>query len=1070
MAMAMRTPKPRSTNVINSDIDLNISPKEFIHNGNFFEKYSDFKQIKSILKDYELTINEALKLLGQLHLLKETKDYKFKVFKILRINFNNKLVNMIELISKAYEVLGLSVLSTIEKFLKDLKDNKCNANAGLTEEQQKEVVKILGQIYSKIAEIEATNKKLENLRNQRNTLVKEREDIEMQINEVENDMNSFMSNRNLNDFNGEFEGIDLAIYNEKRRITETKRRVQENYAAINDKKKNLYKLVLHVISDKSESDELLLDSRSDSGPIHLTKFGFHLLCFLISIGGMTLSGTMVSASPYEFTKVSNILYYVLPMMLAGIPPLLHILFMYIFHPDEDSIFFISDKRILISIINLIFVLLTIGLHFSPKIVPLCIIIRSFQGLAVGTMSFVYPIALKQVATSKRFRTYLIVYFCFFALGIFLFRTIGAHWIKIICIIPFLQSLLIWLSTDDHYRDINLSIDEFFYSKNLIIRPVEVIARYAVQAFVGSFAFWIGINRYNYNYFSVFKFTITFISTIIAFSIIFKFLTAKIEFHTFFYYIVSFILYFVGCGIGLGHKESIGLYLIVAASGSGLFMFCWDHFIIQNGNKASTMPFSWFLFWILNGFSAILYLMTTPFIWFIVGASAIGIYILYLIIKLLASKDDIGLIATNKFIRLVIYSLSALSIGSSMIGKCKLTNTWDVTLYHAVPLFAAVLASIVIIISKIRMKNYAVFIFENRELEIAIFNIIFIISTGIVGYIDSPIVVLVFRSIEGLSVGFLTIISSIMVAEIELIYFNIYLGFFAIGLTIGNCILEKWVIFSLITSSLQLFLIWICKPEKYTYRFEFSKELFIGGNMEYVTPILHTVNAFAGVIGMFIYNSRISQTYLQAFYYDLAFCVAAIFSIIIFYLLYAQNDTPLVLLYHYFSLVTLLIGHILYYVKVKAGLYVIGAGIGLGAFGVPWFKFVSKSYSVCAFIFAWGCFWLANGCAIFLYLLTGIGTWTLIGYVLTGTAVFGALAAGYIILTKKLQKRCDVCENIYIWDTLLGLGGILIGTIIAPGPLDKKSGPVFDDEKWAVFSSYPPLFAFVGAFATFLLSA
>ncbi|EAY05096.1 hypothetical protein TVAG_108300 [Trichomonas vaginalis G3] len=1093
------------------------SPKELIQDGTFFTVYKDINQIKTVLKENELTYDESIKILDQLKTVqipdnqdsKILKVYKFKIFKYLKIKFDNKLVNIHEFIKKANTVLELSVLASMEQFLTNLQNDQCDLRLGATPEQAAEIQRLRNLIDQKKAEIRQTNKNIQNLSTEKPQIELEGETAEKQINDIQNDINTFKSGHQkifeLEEFD---DGIDVEIANESQRAADIRKSANNNWQEINKSKRKFYQYFKKDNSDEQFSD--LISSGSAEGGVKMTKFGFHLLCLLIVIGGITLSGPMVCSSPYEFETTKNILFYALPMFGASIPPFVYMFMKLLCDEDEKTIFFISDKRILISVIDLVFVGLTIGLHFSPKVVPLHLLIRTLQGFVVGIMSFVYPMTLRQVASKKKYKTYLAVYFVFFGLGIFLFRTIGVHWIKIICIIPFLQGLLIWVSNDNNYKEIDLS-RYIFYKESNDIYVVQTIATFIVHAFIGSITFWIGLYRFNYDYLSIFKYTITFISPLIVFTIIFRFFTNEIwERFTIYYYILSDILYFIGCGIGLGLKDTIGFYLMAVASGSGLFFLCWDHyFILRKANPVSTMAFSWSLFWFVNGFSAVLYLMTTPFIWFIVGASVLGLYILSMIICVIFYNDhyilDFDLRSDNEFFNTIIYCLSAIAIGAAVVGKCNLKDDYYVMIYHTVPLFGAAFASLITVLFKICLDYKYIFIFENRELQLMVFNIIFIISTAIVGYLDNPIIVLVFRGIEGIAIGFLAFLSSIMISELQKEFFSFYLGSFAVGLSIGNCILEKWPILALLASSLQAMTICFLEPNKAT-DFDFDCELFTGKEYEWATPILTTLDAFVGVIGIFIYNSRNAKSYLDAFYYDIAFCAAAIMSIVIFYFIFNENDgEPLTLLYHYLSIVVLLVGFVLYYLQITAGLYVIGAGIGFGAFNVPWACFISDNYYGPSFIFAWGCFWIANGSAAFLYLKVRSETWAVIGWISMTVLVGIAALAGYVLFTKAIRHNCALNNSVF-WCIFLGLGGILVGTIIAPGIYDDDEyhypqgiSPDYnssdfsnyyynhyyeeyiEDHKsgfevnfrwqfgsWGKFSSYPPLFALVGAGITILI--
>ncbi|EAX92139.1 hypothetical protein TVAG_347220 [Trichomonas vaginalis G3] len=415
---------------------------------------------------------------------------------------------------------------------------------------------------------------------------------------------------------------------------------------------------------------------------------------------------------------------------------------------------------------------------------------------------------------------------------------------------------------------------------------------------------------------------------------------------------------------------------------------------------------------------------------------------------------------NDIYKFVIYSLSAISIGSSIIGHCKFDDFSNVVAYHSIPFFSAFLSSIIAILTMIGSLNESILFIKNRELLLTIFNILFIISTGVVGYSKNVTVVLVFRGFQGFAIVFLAFVNTITISEMDRYCNGIYLLIFALGLSLGNTCLDSWPILALITSSLQLLLIWTCKANFKMY-IDVEAEMFIGDeSLDFLVHIFNAIYASVGSLGIFIYNYRSTETRAETFFYDLPFFLCAVFSVIVIYCITNKNHEPL--FYNYVSIIVLFIGFALYYFEHKARKYVISSGLGLGVF-VPWFRYFTDKYNRASLVFTWGCFWLANGCFSFLYLYVTPHTWSLVGWIITAIIIFVTLVVLYILLVKFIGDSSCTIDNEVFWDICLGLGGILVRTIIAPGYYESTDSDPFGI--WGVYSSYPPLFAAFGLVIT-----
>ena len=138
-------------------IDENKQLRYSIKNGNFFTKYLQIRKIRSILNDNEITYDESIMLLNQLEQFTKDKTLRFEVFKCIQVNLENDMDKLREFVRKANEILNLSGFATVETFVNDLLNNKCNLKIGLTPEQQEEVDRIKAEITQKENEKQEIN-------------------------------------------------------------------------------------------------------------------------------------------------------------------------------------------------------------------------------------------------------------------------------------------------------------------------------------------------------------------------------------------------------------------------------------------------------------------------------------------------------------------------------------------------------------------------------------------------------------------------------------------------------------------------------------------------------------------------------------------------------------------------------------------------------------------------------------------------------------------------------------------------------------------------------------------------
>ena len=418
---------------------------------------------------------------------------------------------------------------------------------------------------------------------------------------------------------------------------------------------------------------------------------------------------------------------------------------------------------------------------------------------------------------------------------------------------------------------------------------------------------------------------------------------------------------------------------------------------------------------------------------------------------------------NKKLKLIIYLLSAISIGSSIVGYCRFSNNSHVIAYHAIPFFAAALSSIITIIMKFDLEDESMLFFKNRELLLFVVNIVFIISTLFVGHSNNIIVILIFRFIQGICIGFLSFITSIMISEVQKEYFKYYILSFGFGLCLGNIFLSKWPILSLSSSILQASLILICKPNK--------KSNVKNSNPTYELKMIlasismNLVESFPGNIIIIVSNKIESN--LKAFYYSITFGISFAFGMFIFNKIQGTRDEDdcTILFYNYISYLCRFIAFLLIIHNVRGSLYLIYFCYGIGTFTFPWLHYFTQKYDGPGYLLIWGCFWFSNFISSLIYMCTSNYTLSIIGISITGSILICGIVKVLIHISKTSICSKISCDNTLIWSILLGFGGILIGTIIAPGHYESTINDPYG--LWGKFSSYPSFFAFIGAFIAFI---
>ncbi|EAY05095.1 hypothetical protein TVAG_108290 [Trichomonas vaginalis G3] len=372
---------------------------------------------------------------------------------------------------------------------------------------------------------------------------------------------------------------------------------------------------------------------------YISTFRLTLYTLIILLGAVSISGIFTCVHPFENDTDSKyfLLFWFLPYIGAFLSCALFVFTKRLLdNKNFDTIFFLSDRRVLISILNLVLIGLIILYYFFNTEMAACLVIRAFQGLIVGFLSIVYPVSLFQLGKTKQ-PLYLFSFFLvFLAFGVIFCVPLQQKWPLYIVIFPGLQTILIWFISKSSFNFVNLKFEfrvDFKFHLEFL-----VIGLHILQPFLGPFTLWTLISRVYSNPLDNVRFIIPFVVGSFVFCVFLIILRMRSD-NTFglasiIVSIPCLVFAFIGTLLIILHKDYYGLMIMSFSNGIGLLQLPWlPYYETRTRMRPKTFGFYWGLYWLSTSISSAiltnLSLYHLSFVWLSIILVIIIFFSLYL---------------------------------------------------------------------------------------------------------------------------------------------------------------------------------------------------------------------------------------------------------------------------------------------------------------------------------------------------------------------------------------------------------------------------------------------------------
>lgn len=981
------------------------------------------EEVMRILDHFDLSVAEADQFMRSCVLV--NRDLALKAYSRLRVNFDNKINNIEVFISQSQLILKSTILKHIRDVIRSIKEK--TIDYGMGDDYKLDNVRYLeahcaGMQY----DIDGKKERLNDIVQSGVEVSKDVENIDIRYANIQNeieyaneeqrikiqDLNDKIAT--MNDNVQKLKLVDVEIANLREEIHSRKQEINEKYNIIDTKRKNYFKLKNYNDNDQREED-------NEKSHIFISI----IICF----GAMVIGGTMIGTSPFvneDIYSPSNLAYYVVPFFTAALGTFMT------FFSKENKLLFFNEKRLLLSIVHVLFIAVSTSMYFASHSKGLVIALRSLQGIFVGLMSYILPILIHQVAGDDKFRIYLIVFFAFFSVGVAVFKAIGIHWIRFISLIPGIQTIFIWAAHKEIFEPIDLTfkkefilLDETDEKRNLLLLFMHI---FTYQAFISPLAFWVGIMKYNNDFVHLISLAGTFLVSSLIFAIVSYFArdfeNGTIR-NTMIFGSVAGIFSLAGFICLLCGKILVGFYVIAFASGAGLNFIAFIEFCKMYQPAAIKTAFV--LYWILNGFSAILYAKTSILVWSIVGIVSIGIPLIFGIIDFISSDISVFSVEPESiYAKMAIIALGGITIGGSLVGRPLQVdygmNTWFSVCFQSLPFFTAFLGAIFFIIFG--------FFFKSTDLRIwlTVINVLFIIFDVIMSTVRNHPTIIVFRSFQGILLGILSMLIPAFIRnlkEFKKLFYAVFIFCVSLGMFSHMMFSTYHLKYISIIPALQVFFTWYLNKPNCEIYIEESLDI----SPEYaITPVIAFVQAFFGNVAFLIYLTYSHNPKLYAVTY------------ISGALLIGFVGIPFLYFFNYFSFTAMIVvgviitlsGHVSAYLEqFPASFYVIAFGIGMFSM-IPCTHEASYKSNLLYFL----SFWLFNGFATVMYMKVSVHYWSIVGLsFISASVILTSLGFYYYYL---LDHKVDDsnCVGIHFIEIVLCIGAFTVSGFMTAAPLDE----------------------------------